>query len=175
MKETLKKDLTSPDVMDLQGPGVSWRHYVDLVSANLEGKLEKAALTIQTGLDKAERTLQTSLADSRRDQQLALSDAEKRVNEKLDNIKTSFEKTEKGLNLRLDQIDATIQRIDRERTLYVTRDQLDLILKSMHAEIKPLARREATITGRDLTIYGFLVLLIMPVFVVLLQYFLKQN
>lgn len=150
MERMLKQDLQSEDAADRATsqagiPVVSWRHYVDLLNLNQEGKLEKAALTIQTGLDKAERTLQTSLGDSRREQQLALAEAEKRVNERFVAFKESADKTEQMIMGRLARQDEGIQRIERERPLYVTRDQLELIMK---ADIRPLEKSANAATGQ---------------------------
>jgi hypothetical protein len=149
IREEASSEFDPTTIANLHSMYVSLRQHFDIVIANLANNLEKAALTIQTGLDKAERTLQTSLADSKRDQQIALSEAEKRVNDKFITFKESADKTEQGMMDRINSIDSIVQRVERERTLYVTRDQLDLILKSMRGDIEPIQREQARAGGKQ--------------------------
>ena len=95
--------------------------------ADRKESLDKAASTIQTGLDKAERTLQTALVE-----------AEKRVNEKFEPVRSTQA-----------NFDNRLTSIEKERPLYVTRDQLDLVIKSVAGEVRPLERARAVDEGKS--------------------------
>ena len=114
---------------------------------NRKDALTAAAMTIQTGLDKAERTLQISLDKAERNLQVALEAAEKRVNEKFVVQKEAVEKAESVLTARLATFDRFREEISGERALYVTKDQLDLILKSVQGDLQPMRSRAAWTSG----------------------------
>lgn len=132
----------------------------ELTKAEINRKeaLEQARMTIQLGLDKAERTLQISLDKAERNLQTALEAAEKRVNEKFIVTKESQEKAEGVLLARVGEIERFRDQLTGERALYVTRDQLDLIIKSTRAEAAPLLTQQAWTKGRDAAIWGAILL-----------------
>lgn len=120
--------------------------------------LKQAANTIQVGLDKAERQLQTSLEKAQGELRLALTDAEKRVNEKLEAKDQALSIATQTLNQRLDEFNKFKDQIGSERALYVSRDQLaaveksireqlEIILRSIGGELKPLQHKQSYESG----------------------------
>jgi len=135
--------------------------------------LDKATFTTQSRLDKAEGSLQVSLDKAERNLQVALEAAEKRVNEKFDIQQSGSTKEFDSIKEKLTQSDKDRQRIDTERVLYVTREQLDLIIKSITGEIKPLQGQGQYNKGRE-QVYGVLIGFIASIIVVVVGYFVKK-
>ena len=123
-------------------------HDLDRSEHNRQLALDAAANTIQTGLDKAERALQLALDKAERNLQIALEAAEKRVNERFDGLKETQNKADAALEKRLMAMNEFQTQINGERALYVTREQLDLMIKSIGVELKPLQASQAEYRGQ---------------------------
>ena len=132
---------------------------------NRNDALTKAAKTIQDGLDKAERQLQVALDKAQNELRLALTDAEKRVNEKFESKDQAAAKSEKVLNERLEQMNQFREQIGSERLLYVTRDmleqsnkaireQMDLIVRTVTGDLRPMQNKQVFMNGATWAIAG---------------------
>ena len=146
----------------------AWTQEQFTISERQRGEaLDKAANTIQVGLDKAERTLQISLDKAERNLQVALEAAEKRVNEKFDVQQKASAKEMDAVKEKLIEGNRYRQQIDQERALYVTRDQLDLNLKAIIGELKPIQQSQLITKGRDLALIAIFTVIVGLVSIVL--------
>lgn len=118
--------------------------------------LSLAQNTVQSGLDKAAQGLAVSGEKTERNQQIALEAAEKRVNEKFIVQKEASDKAESVMNDRIVKIERSQDQFIGERATYVTRDQIDLIIKSVSGDIRPLQSSQDTGKGREIMTTQFL-------------------
>jgi flagellar hook-basal body complex protein FliE len=117
---------------------------IEKTEENTKDSASTSSETMQKGLDKAEHTLQVALDKAERNLQTALEAAEKRVNEKFIVLDLATGRDAALLAERLHNMNQFRDQITSERALYVTRDQLDSIIKSLSLDIRPLQAQETS-------------------------------
>lgn len=104
-------------------------------------------ITIRDYIDTRIESINRRLDTIAKMHEVAIVDSEKRLNDKLADRDKVIQKADDVMDDRLDQMNRFRDQINSERVIYVTRDQLEINLKSLHDQIAILTRTMTLSSG----------------------------
>ena len=136
------------------GHKVGWRHYVDgqfeirreYVNVQFNSLRQKIADN-QRDIELFDGKYNAIIEHAKEGLRLAIGAAEARINDKFTATGKALEKADEVLQERLRRNDAFREKLQADAALMVTRDQLELTLKSISTELDLLKRAVTLRTG----------------------------
>lgn len=121
-------DKTDPTILAKELVKTEIGHLRELVMGRID--------SLEKGQEKAAEALAT-----------AVDRTEVRVNEKLFSLKEAVDLTINALGEQLHAVDQKLTQVDRDRTLYVTRNDLDTVTRAFTGELTPLQNQRSLQAG----------------------------